>query len=76
MSRKGKLIMGALEVGLSVTTYRPGKVTRYRFSRDSMGDYFEVGPKAIYTAIGIKDAESFLAGYRAALCYFNVESEM
>ena len=50
MSRKGDLIMEALGMGLTITTYRPRKVTRYRFSRDSTLDYDEC--RAIYTALG------------------------
>ena len=72
-NRKAALIMSALEMGLTLTTYTPGRITRYRFSRDN-ADYFAC--KGIYTALGISDAESFLEGYRAALCSFNIESEM
>ena len=64
-NRKAALIMGALEVGLTLTTYTPGRITRYRFSHDIEADYFAC--KGIYTALGISDAESFLDGYREAV---------
>jgi hypothetical protein len=51
--------------GLSVATYAPGDgVTRYRFfdgpTRHKQ-DYFGPG-NGIYTALGRKDAETFIAG--------------
>lgn len=52
----------AREVGLYCTTYSPGDgYTRYRFSRED-GDYFAV--RGIYTALGRKDALTWLEGYR------------
>lgn len=76
MSRKSELRDTALEAGLILREYSPGDgVTRYRFfshdeitrlgTRPSQQTYF--GPASgIYTALGIKEAETFLAGYRHA----------
>lgn len=56
----------ALEKGLYVATWAPGDgVTRYRFFENSGNTYF--GPEnGIYTALGLKEAYTFLAGSRAA----------
>jgi hypothetical protein len=51
------------KAGLYLATYSPGDgVTRYRFFNKPGSNYF--GPRdGIYTALGIKEAEIFLAGY-------------
>ncbi len=53
----------AREKGLYLATYSPGDgVTRYRFFRTPSG-YF--GPEnGIYTALGLKEAYTYLAGVR------------
>ena len=65
-NRKELLRKKAAEAGLYVATYSPGDgVTRYRFIKSRGGrpvSYF--AQNGIYTALGISEAETFLAGYR------------
>lgn len=50
-------------VGLHVDSYSPGDgVTRYRFFVEPPYDYF--AGRGIYTALGRKDALTFVNGYR------------
>ena len=51
------------QLKLHVATWSPGDgVTRYRFFKNPGNDYF--GPEnGIYTALGLKEANVFLAGY-------------
>ena len=67
MTRLEELQQDAARVGMFVRTYSPGDgVTRYRFFRISDTEqerqtYF--GPaNGAYTALGIKEAETYLAG--------------
>lgn len=55
----------ARRVGLFVDSYSPGDgVTRYRFITRSDRDYFSAsGSERVYTALGLKEAYTFLAGY-------------
>ena len=52
--------------GLYVCTYSPGDgLTRYRFFDKPGNSYF--GPaNGIYTALGLKEAQTYLAGYARA----------
>lgn len=61
--RRAWMLEDAANAGLFVRTYSPGDgVTRYRFFTDPHNDYF--GPaNGIYTALGIKEAETFVRGY-------------
>ncbi len=65
-NRKDALRAGAKRLGLYVATYSPGDgVTRYRFIKSRKGkpvSYF--AHDGVYTALGISEAETFLAGYR------------
>ena len=65
-NRKETLQREAKRLGLYVATYGPGDgVTRYRFIKSRLGkpvSYF--AENGIYTALGISEAETFLAGYR------------
>ena len=63
-NRKEQLSTNAARVKLYVRTYSPGDgLTRYRFFKKKGNSYF--GPdNGIYTALGIKEAETFLDGYR------------
>ena len=63
-SRKESLAQEAVRAGLYVRTYSPGDgLTRYRFFKKKGNSYF--GPdNGIYTALGIKEAETWLSGYR------------
>lgn len=69
LTRKEELDRDASALGLYVCTYSPGDgVTRYRFFQLENGErhssYF--GPEnGIYTALGLKEANTFLAGYNA-----------
>ena len=50
-------------VKLFVCTWSPGDgVTRYRFARDDNGYFVDYG---IYTALGYKEALTYVEGYRA-----------
>lgn len=64
MARRDELVADAERAGLCVRTYSPGDgVTRYRFfeGNDPKQSYF--GPAdGIYTALGLKEAETFVAG--------------
>lgn len=69
-TRKAWLIEDAEKSGLYIRTYSPGDgVTRYRFFRHLESScecnhqtYF--GPASgIYTALGLKEAETFVRGY-------------
>lgn len=53
-----------LPVGYSIHTYAPGDgVTRYRFFHNAPPNQSYFGPaNGIFTALGIKEAESFAAG--------------
>lgn len=65
-SRKELLAEDANRVGLFVRTYSPGDgLTRYRFFKKSQGKSSYFGPhNGIYTALGIKEAETWLSGYQ------------
>lgn len=63
-SRKDLLSENAKRVGLYVATWSPGDgVARFRFfkSRKPVSYYQGDG---VYTALGIKEAETWLSGYR------------
>ena len=62
-TRKQWLDHDAERLGLFVRTWSPGDgITRYRFFTNAKNSYH--GPdNGIYTALGIKEAETFLAGY-------------
>ncbi len=63
MTRLEQLRSDAARVNLYVNTYSPGDgVTRYRFTRDTADSYFGPG-NGIYTALGLGEANTFLAGY-------------
>lgn len=69
MTRLEQLEQDAKEVGYTVRTYSPGDgITRYRFFRladiEPTGQtYF--GPRnGVYTALGLKEARTFIAGVR------------
>jgi hypothetical protein len=69
VSRRTELEQDAARAGLEVHTYSPGDgTTRYRFFEIVPGlrqDYF--GPRnGITTALGLKEAEAFIAGYLTA----------
>lgn len=68
------LITMAAAVGLSVATSRPGDgITRWRFfTAPGPADYDQGG--SWYTALGIKEAETFLRGYEAAIITYNVKA--
>jgi hypothetical protein len=60
-TRLVKLIQAAQDANLWIDTYSPGDgATRYRFFDRPGQDYFS--GRAVYTALGYKDAVSFLAG--------------
>lgn len=61
--RRARLISIARRYGIHVETYSPGDgKTRYRFFRSRKPvDYF--GGTALYTALGLSEAEAWLAGY-------------
>lgn len=64
MSRRTDLTKHAAAVGLYVADYNPGGTKiRYKFDRKE-DNYFAM--RGIYTAIGIAEAETFLAGYAQA----------
>lgn len=66
--RQLQLKESAKSLGIRVHTYSPGDgVTRYRFFRywSDVDSYFS-GP-GIYTALGIREAETFLDGFSAGL---------
>ena len=67
MTRREELVWDAAAIGLLVKTYSPGDgVTRYRFFEHApLGqDYF--GPNdGVYTALGLKEARTYLAGREA-----------
>jgi hypothetical protein len=65
-SRREYLDEDATAVGLYVRTYSPGDgLTRYRFFKKSKVKNSYFGPQnGIYTALGMKEAETWLAGYR------------
>ena len=53
----------AARMGLYVASYSPGDgVTRYKFFKKKGNSYFGPG-NGIYTALGIKEAKTFLSGY-------------
>lgn len=63
-SRKENLSNAAARVGLYIRTYSPGDgETRYRFFKKKGNSYFGPGD-GMYTALGIKEAETWLSGYR------------
>jgi hypothetical protein len=65
-SRWHKLLDRSREAFLSVATYAPGDgAVRYRFFplTDEQPDYFSDG--GIYTTLGIREAETWLAGWVA-----------
>ena len=65
-SRLDSLKREAARLNLYVGTYSPGDgLTRYRFFRSRGGkpiSYFS--QDGVYTALGIKEAETWLSGYR------------
>ena len=70
MKSRQNLETRARQVGVNVDTYSPGDgVTRYRFFINGEKDYFEAG--GVYTALGFKEAETWLAGYCTA--YYKVK---
>ena len=64
--RVDRLRREAAKQGLYVGTYSPGDgITRYRFFKSPHGrpvSYFS--QDGLYTALGLKQAEAWLAGYR------------
>lgn len=63
MSRLSYLRGEAHYVGLTVHTYSPGDgVTRYRFARPNVRDYFE--SNGLATVLGISAAEAWISAYR------------
>lgn len=61
--RRRNLMRRVVEAGLRVATHSPGDgVTRYRFfkSKKRVSYFTHVG---IYTALGLTEAEAWLAGY-------------
>lgn len=66
MTKKEELTCICESVGIYYRTYSPGDgVTRYRFFRNPGNSYF--GPDTgMYTALGIKAAFDYVAGYRSA----------
>ena len=63
-SRKARLERDAREVGLYVGIYSPGDgVTRYRFFKSKKPVSYFTG-SGLYTALGLAEAETWLAGYR------------
>lgn len=64
-SRLNCMIQNAHALDLHVSEWSPGDgVTRYRFFKKAGNSYF--GPdNGIHTVLGIKEAETFLAGYAA-----------
>lgn len=66
MATQMDVMRACLHAGLRVATYSPGDgVTRYRFFRDGEPGvrvgYYDDG--SIYTALGAKEAISFVHGY-------------
>jgi len=63
-SRRARLERDAREMGLYVGIYSPGDgVTRYRFFKSKKPvSYFQM--TGLYTALGLSEAEAWLAGYR------------
>ena len=55
--------------GLYLDTYSPGDgVTRYRFFTEPDNDYFGPG-HGIFTALGRKEAQTFLTGWAMSRLY-------
>ena len=64
MKTKSDLIERAQSLNLSVATWSPGDgMTRYRFFQDEDAEYFADEP--LYTALGLKEAFTWLSGYAA-----------
>jgi len=62
--RKAHLIYLAKDAGLNVATHSPGDgATRYRFFKGLRPVSF-FSDRGLYTALGISEAETWLAGYR------------
>ena len=62
MKKKTRLenLQDILPPGMFVDDYSPGDgITRYRFSKDNTG-YFAC--RGVYTALGMKEAETFARG--------------
>ncbi len=68
----------ALDLGLVIGTYCPGDgVARYRFFQAAEGERladYDQG-NGIYTALGCKEAGTWLEGYRDAKQHFTNERE-
>ena len=61
-----QLCQDAEDLGLHVTSYRPGDgATRYRF-HDRIARYDE--DSGLYTALGLQAALAWLRGYAAGVC--------
>ena len=73
MTRLSKLELETAKYGLSVNTYSPGDgVTRYRFN-NKHSTYF--ADNGLYTALGIKEAMTFIIGYNMGKEYHNYTNE-
>jgi len=65
-------LQDSLPEGFGVDTYSPGDgVTRYRFFASEPFDYF--GGRGIYTALGLKEANTFADGLEIG--YWQAKSE-
>jgi len=71
MSRKERLQdlhRWAKHLGLTVYTWSPGDgTTRYKFNFDADTCYY--GCRSLYTALGLKEAFTWLNGYWTAVAY-------
>jgi hypothetical protein len=62
MSTPKAILIAAEQAGVKVDSYSPGDgVTRYRFFTTEPAEYF--GGRGIYTALGAKEAMTFIAGF-------------
>lgn len=61
-----EIIAEATKLGLAVGIHAPDGIRRYRFSRGTGRVDYHSG-HAIFTAVGKKEAVTFLQGFRAGL---------
>ena len=70
MKRREHLSLKTRQAGLDLATWAPGDgATRYRFydpAQESTGGYFSVD-RPLYTALGMKEAFTWIAGYWSAM---------